>query len=90
MALPVPEATATTMRVPLHLPILPAVAATVSMAIFGLTIPNSALRYSVSGTGFAIIAGCLAVGGVLLMAVFAPLLAHPNKATIDPTTERSA
>jgi hypothetical protein len=80
----------TTMRVPLHLPILPAIAATASMAIFGLTIPNSALRYSVSGTGFAIIAGCLAVGGVLVMATFAPLLARPNSAIIDPTTERPA
>ena len=46
-----------------HLPILPAAAAMGAMAIFGLTIPGSALQYATSNVAFGIIAGCLAVGG---------------------------
>jgi hypothetical protein len=65
-----------------HLPILPALAAAAAMAVYGLTIPGSALQYSVSNTGFGIIAGCLAVGGGLMMSILAPFLGQANNARV--------
>jgi hypothetical protein len=66
-----------------HLPILPAAAATAAMAIYGLSVPGSALQYELSGVGFGILAGCLAVGGGVLMSIVAPFLQKPNSATVD-------
>jgi hypothetical protein len=66
-----------------HLPWLPALTAVLAMAVYGLTVPGNALQRSMSGTGFAITAGCLAVGGGLMMSIFAPFLANGNGAT-DP------
>ena len=71
---------------PLHLPILPAITATVSMAIYGLTVPGCALQSAVSGAGFAVCAGCLAVGGGVIMSLFAPFLGRPNSAEVDPAS----
>ena len=58
----------------LHLPYLPVPAAVLSMAVYGLTVPGSPLQFEVSGTGFAILSGCLAVGGGVMMSIFAPFL----------------
>jgi hypothetical protein len=68
----------------LHLPILPTVAAMVSMAIYGLTVPGSPLQSEVSGTAFGIWSGCLAVGGGVVMSIFAPFLGKGNGATVKP------
>jgi hypothetical protein len=65
-----------------HLPILPAAAATASMAIYGLTLPGSALQYSISDASYGIIAGCLAVGGAVAMSILAPFLGKPNGAKV--------
>jgi hypothetical protein len=73
-------------RTPLHLPVLPAVTATASMAVYGLTVPGSALQQSVSGVGFGIIAGCLAVGGGIMMSIFVPFLGQGNGAEVDPAS----
>jgi len=83
------DATATPAPVPVyrHLPILPALAATTSMAVYGLTVPGSALQYQVADVGFGIIAGCLAVGGGVMMAIISPFLARANTATADLGTE---
>ena len=54
-----------------------------AMAIFGLTIPGSALQYATSNVAFGIIAGCLAVGGAVKMAILAPFLGRPNRARGD-------
>ena len=73
-------------RTPLHLPILPATAGMLAMAVYGLTIPGSALQHTVSNVAFGILAGCLAVGGAVLMAIIAPYLGQPNSAVVaDPT-----
>jgi hypothetical protein len=69
-------------RTPLHLPILPAAAAMGAMAIFGLTIPGSALQYATSNVAFGIIAGCLAVAGALKLAIVAPFLGRANRAEV--------
>lgn len=66
----------------LHLPILPTVAAMVSMAIYGLTVPGSPLQSEVSGVAFGICSGCLAVGGGVVMSIFAPFLGKGNGATV--------
>jgi hypothetical protein len=66
----------------LHLPILPTVAAMVSMAIYGLTVPGSPLQSEVSGTAFGIWSGCLAVGGGVVMSIFAPFLGRGNGAKV--------
>jgi hypothetical protein len=58
----------------LHLPYLPVLAAVLSMAVYGLTVPGSPLQFEVSGAGFAILSGCLAVGGGVMMSIFAPFL----------------
>ncbi|HEY7858467.1 MAG TPA: hypothetical protein VIC82_08190 [Candidatus Nanopelagicales bacterium] len=68
----------------LHLPILPTAAATVSMAIYGLTVPGSPLQSEVSGTAFGVWSGCLAVGGGVVMSIFAPFLGKGNGATGKP------
>jgi hypothetical protein len=73
-------------RTRLHLPILPAAAATGAMAIFGLTIPGSALQYATSNVAFGIIAGCLAVAGALKLAIVAPLLGRANRAEVVDET----
>jgi hypothetical protein len=67
-----------------HLPWLPTVAAVLAMAVYGLTVPGSALQGAMSATGFAITSGCLAVGGGLMMSIFAPLLARGNGAAAKP------
>lgn len=73
---------ASTAGVKLHLPYLPVLAAVVSMAIYGLTVPGSPLQFEVSGTTFAIVSGCLAVGGGVVMAIFAPFLGKGNGAKV--------
>jgi hypothetical protein len=70
-----------------HLPLLPTVTAIAAMAVYGLTIPGSALQHATSGTGFAIIAGCLAVGGGFMMSLFVPFLANGNGANARPHTD---
>lgn len=67
----------------LHLPYLAAIAAMLSMAVYGLTVPGSPLQ-SVTGTAFGLWAGCLAVGGGVLMSILAPLLGNGNAATSVP------
>jgi|SRR5450755_646919 hypothetical protein len=64
----------------LHLPFLPTITAMLSMAIYGLTVPGSPLQSEVSGTAFGIWSGCLAVGGGVLMSIFAPFLGKGNNA----------
>ncbi len=64
----------------LHLPILPTVAAMLSMAVYGLTVPGSPLQFEVSGPAFAIWSGCLAVTGGVLMSTIAPFLGRGNSA----------
>lgn len=66
--------------VKLHLPYLPALAAVLSMAVYGLTVPGSPLQFEVSGSAFAICSGCLAVGGGVMMSMFAPFLGKGNAA----------
>jgi hypothetical protein len=68
----------------LHLPYLPVLAAVLSMAVYGLTVPGSPLQFAVSGTAFAIISGCLAVGGGVMMSIFAPFLGKGNAAKAFP------
>lgn len=77
-------------RTLVHLPWFPAVTAVLAMAVYGLTVPGSALQASMSSTAFAITAGCLAVGGALMMSLFTPFLGKGNGATtetIRPSTE---
>lgn len=50
------------------------------MAVYGLTVPGSPLQFEVSGTAFAIFSGCLAVGGGVMMSIFAPFLGKGNAA----------
>ena len=64
----------------LHLPILPACTAMLAMAVYGLTVPGSPLQSAVSGPAFGIWAGCLAVGGGIMMSIFAPFLGRGNAA----------
>jgi hypothetical protein len=68
----------------LHLPYLPVLAAVLSMAVYGLTVPGSPLQFEVSGTAFAIYSGCLAVGGGVMMSIFAPFLGKGNAAKAVP------
>jgi hypothetical protein len=64
----------------LHPPYLPVLAAVLSMAVYGLTVPGSPLQFEVSRTGFAIVSGCLAVGGGVMMSILAPFLGKGNTA----------
>ena len=64
----------------LHLPVLPMIAAMLSMAVYGLTVPGSPLQGEVSATAFGICSGCLAVGGGVMMSIFAPFLGKGNGA----------
>lgn len=66
--------------VKLHLPYLSVLAAVLSMAVYGLTVPGSPLQFEVSGSAFAICSGCLAVGGGVMMSIFAPFLGKGNAA----------
>ncbi|HZC73099.1 MAG TPA: hypothetical protein VE442_20565 [Jatrophihabitans sp.] len=61
-----------------HLPWLPMTTAVSAMAIYGLTVPGSALQLTMSSTGFAITSGCLSVGGGIVMSIFAPFLGRGN------------
>lgn len=70
----------TTARAKLHLPYLPVLAAVLAMAVYGLTVPGSPLQFDVSRTVFPICSGCLAVGGGVMMSMFAPLLGKGNGA----------
>lgn len=63
-----------------HLPWFPALTSVLAMAVYGLTVPGSALQQSMSNTGFAIISACLAVGGGLMMSILAPFLGKGNRA----------
>jgi hypothetical protein len=74
----------------LHLPYLPVLTAVLSMAVYGLTVPGSPLQYEVSGTAFAIYSGCLAVGGGVMMSIFAPFLGKGNGAEARPKQASSA
>jgi hypothetical protein len=69
------------------LPILPAAAGALAMAVFGLTLPGCALQYTISNVAFGIIAGCLAVGGAVMMAILAPYLGHANRAQVAPAVQ---
>lgn len=62
-----------------HLPWFPALTSVLAMAVYGLTVPGSALQQSMSNTGFAIISACLAVGGGLMMSILAPFLGRGNR-----------
>lgn len=77
-----PLATRSTLR-GLHLPYLPAFTAMLAMAVYGLTVPGSPLQ-TVTGTAFGLWAGCLAVGGGVMMSIFAPLLGKGNAASPAP------
>src|SRR5664279_3685828 len=55
----------------------------------GLTVSGSPLQ-SVSGTAFGRWSGCLAVGGGVLMSVFAPLLGKGNAANAIPNRSSAA
>jgi hypothetical protein len=80
-----PQATGSRgIRLPRHLPWFPMAASTASMAVYGLSVPGSALQASISGPAFAITSGCLAVGGGLMMSVLAPLLGKGNDARTRP------
>lgn len=74
----------------LHLPYLPVLAAVLSMAVYGLTVPGSPLQFEVSGTAFAICSGCLAVGGGVMMSIFAPFLGKGNGAKAVPKQRLNA
>jgi len=63
-----------------HLPWFPASTAVLAMAVYGLTVPGSALQASTSGSGFAILSACLAVGGGVMMSILAPFLGQGNSA----------
>ena len=63
-----------------HLPYLPTSTAALSMAVYGLTVPGSPLQFDLSGPGFAIVSGCLAVAGGVMMAALAPFLGKGNAA----------
>jgi hypothetical protein len=63
-----------------HLPHLPALTAALSMAVYGLTVPGSPLQFELSGPGFGILSGCLAVAGGVMMAIMAPFLGKGNSA----------
>lgn len=67
-----------------HLPWLPMTASTLSMAIYGLTVPGCALQMTLSGPAFAIVAGCLAVAGGFVMSILAPWLGKGNAAQARP------
>jgi hypothetical protein len=62
-----------------HLPWFPALTSVLAMAVYGLTVPGSALQQSMSSSGFAIISACLAVGGGLMMSILAPFLGKGNR-----------
>jgi hypothetical protein len=70
----------TTARAKLHLPYLPVLAAVLAMAVYGLTVPGSPLQFELSGSAFPICSGCLAVGGGVMMSIFAPFLGKGNGA----------
>ncbi len=76
------ETTSVRAKTRLHLPILPMVTAVLSMSVYGLTVPGSPLQYEVSGTAFGIWSGCLAVGGGVMMSLFAPFLGRGNAAKL--------
>ena len=61
-----------------HLPWFPALTAVLAMAVYGLTVPGSALQASTSNSGFAILAASLAVGGGIMMSILAPFLGQGN------------
>ncbi len=63
-----------------HLPYLPTFTAMTSMAVYGLTVPGSPLQFELSGPGFGILSGCLAVAGGVMMAIMAPFLGKGNGA----------
>lgn len=65
-----------------HLPWFPMTASTLSMSIYGLTVPGCALQLILSGPAFAITAGCLAVAGGFVMSVLAPWLGKGNAARV--------
>ena len=48
------------------------------MAVYGLAVPGSPLAFAMSPPAFAIASGCLAVGGGVMMSVFAPFLGRGN------------
>ncbi len=66
----------------LHLPYWPVLTAVLSMAVYGLTVPGSPLQFDVSATAFAICSGCLAVGGGVMMSIFATFLGKGNAAKV--------
>jgi hypothetical protein len=61
-----------------HLPWLPALTACLSMAVYGMAVPGSPLAFTISPPAFAISSACLAVGGGVMMSVFAPFLGRGN------------
>jgi hypothetical protein len=75
-----PAPAQTTALAKLHLPYLPILTAVLSMAVYGLTVPGSPLQFEVSRSAFPICSGCLAVGGGVMMSIFAPFLGKGNAA----------
>jgi len=73
-----------------HLPHLPALTAALSMAVYGLTVPGSPLQFELSGPGFGILSGCLAVAGGVMMAIMAPFLGKGNGAVPAAVPAKSA
>jgi hypothetical protein len=73
-----------------HLPWLPMTTAVTAMGIYGLTVPGSALQVTISPTGFAITSGCLAVGGGVVMSIFAPFLGRGNSYPAAAPTQAPA
>jgi len=71
-----------------HLPYLPTFTAVMSMAVYGLTVPGSPLQYDLSGPGFGILSGCLAVAGGVMMAAIAPFLGKGNGGLVTPGASR--
>ncbi len=63
-----------------HLPWFPITASVLAMAVYGLVVPGSALEVSLTGPAFAVTAGCLSVGGGLMMSLLAPWLGKGNTA----------
>lgn len=69
-----------------HLPYFPALSAMLAMAVSGLTVPGSPLQVSMSGSGFAITSGCLAVAGGIMMSIAIPFLGKGNATAVPAKT----
>ena len=74
-----------------HLPYFPACTAVFAMGVYGLTVPGSALQQSMNAPSFAVVSGCLAVVGGVIMSILAPFLGKGNAAEVgSPLCSRRA